>query len=65
MMICELLGAQVVTFADTGVLIEVNGDAVDFNQNTGLPFIDQATRTQLSVKAVLEALGISVGWDGQ
>ncbi len=64
-LICAIFLVSTVAYADTGVQIEVNGERVDFSENTGIPFVDEASRTQIPVKVVLERLGVSIGWDGE
>lgn len=52
-------------FADSEIKIMIDGLQVQFNQNTGFPFIDENGRIQVPVSAVLESCGIFVVWDDQ
>lgn len=47
--------------ASVGVII--NGKAVTFTTDSGAPFIDSASRTQVPLRATMEAYGCEVGWD--
>ena len=50
------------TFAsDIGVTI--NGNYVNFNESTGYPFVDDSSRTQVPLRATMEAFGCDVSWD--
>ena len=41
----------------------VNGTPVEFNADTGMPFINEAGRTMMPVRACLDAVGCSVEWE--
>lgn len=43
------------------VLIE--DEAVNFNEATGYPFVDENNRTQVPFRATMEAFGATVNWD--
>ncbi|MDD4239332.1 MAG: copper amine oxidase N-terminal domain-containing protein, partial [Desulfotomaculaceae bacterium] len=45
-----------------GIKIVVNGRAVSFDS---APYIDEHDRTMVPLRAIAEALGAEVGWDGQ
>lgn len=45
-----------------GVGIVIDGKAVEFNKSTGTPFIDDSGRTQVPLRATMEAFGCSVDW---
>lgn len=44
--------------------IMVGGKKIEFSNNTGYPFIDNAKRTATPIRAVLEAFGATVEWNG-
>ncbi len=41
----------------------VDGTKVHFNDSTGYPFIDENNRTQVPLRATMEAMGATVNWD--
>lgn len=45
------------------VNVTINGVPVQFNQDTGVPFIDSNGRTQVPLRAAMEAMGADVGWN--
>ena len=45
-----------------GVNVQVNGEAVQWTD--AAPFIDENSRTMVPLRAVAEALGLTVNWDG-
>lgn len=47
--------------ASVGVII--NGQAVTFTTDSGAPFVDSANRTQVPLRATMEAYGCEVDWD--
>lgn len=47
-----------------GVGVTINGNAVQFTQNSGAPFIDDAWRTQVPLRQTMETYGCEVDWDG-
>lgn len=47
----------------SGVIID--GVAVPFNDSTGYPFVDENSRTQVPLRATMEALGAEVDWDAE
>lgn len=50
-----------VSAEDISVLID--GKKVEFNQSSGLPFIDQANRMQVPFRQTMEQFGCRVNWD--
>jgi competence protein ComEC len=60
MMFCCLCGAA----AANNVAVTINGAAVQFNQNTGYPFVDSNNRTLVPLRGAMEKYGCNVGWDG-
>lgn len=49
--------------AASPVNVTINGVPVRFNQDTGVPFIDSNGRTQVPLRAAMEAMGADVGWN--
>ena len=45
--------------------ISVDGETVEFNDQTGFPFIDWSGRTQVPIKGVLTTYGAEVYWNTQ
>lgn len=50
-------------YAATEVDVTINDVAVWFDQSTGTPFIDNNGRTQVPLRAAMEAMGAVVGWN--
>ena len=55
-----LIAATVSAFA---VEVNIDGNFVQFNNNMGYPFIDSHNRTQVPLRATMEAAGCSVSWE--
>jgi len=51
-------------YAIGAVSLEINGDAVVYDKDSGQPFIDNAGRMQVPFRKTMEKLGASVAWDG-
>ena len=49
-------------FADD-IKIRVNGESLNFNEITGIPFIDSNYRTQVPLRVALEKYGAKVEWN--
>ncbi|HYE69201.1 MAG TPA: stalk domain-containing protein [Anaerovoracaceae bacterium] len=45
--------------------ININNQPVQFLQNSGEPFIDQANRTQVPFRLTMESFGCAVSWDNE
>lgn len=45
------------------ISIYMNDQRVEFNEDLGYPFIDDANRTQMPLRIILESMGAEVGWD--
>lgn len=43
--------------------VTINGQPVQFTEETGVPFIDENSRTQVPLRVTMEAYGCAVGWD--
>lgn len=55
-------------YADTeensnDIRVDINGKFVVFSQETGYPFLDENKRTQVPLRAAMEAFGCQVSWD--
>lgn len=51
------------THADSNVNILLNGKTVEFNENSGFPYIDDNNRTMVPLRATMESAGFVVGYD--
>lgn len=60
-----LVMAPFFVFAESDIKVEVDGVNIQFNKETGIPFIDENGRIQVPVSVVLKKCGISVDWDAQ
>lgn len=49
--------------AITQTKVSIEGKNIEFNKNTGIPFIDENGRTQVPFRVVLESVGAEVKWD--
>lgn len=54
-------GAEALTVYDVNILI--NDKQVIFTESDGYPFIDDANRTQMPFRIILESIGAQVSWD--
>ena len=45
--------------------ISINGNNVQFTESSGVPFVDQAGRTQVPLRQAMEAFGCTVSWDSE
>lgn len=52
-----------ITTSAASVGIIINGDPVVFTVDSGVPFVDSASRTQVPLRATMEAYGCEVDWD--
>ena len=50
-------------FGASNTSVMINNTYVNFNTNTGVPFIDSSNRTQVPLRATMEAYGCTVEWD--
>jgi len=46
-----------------GVSVSINNSQVAFTSQSGAPFIDQANRTQVPLRATMETYGCNVSWE--
>ncbi len=56
--------SSVMAFADE-IIINIDSAKVEFNEESGFPFIDENYRTQVPFRAVLEKYGAQVDWDNE
>ena len=52
-------------FAQTtdGIIVAIDSVKVEFNENTGLPFVDENSRTLVPFRKALETFGATVEWN--
>lgn len=58
-----LLPGKALAAAD--ITIVIDGKAVEFTQETGMPFVDENARTLVPFRQVLESFGAQVSWDSK
>ncbi|KXL52826.1 hypothetical protein CLNEO_18490 [Anaerotignum neopropionicum] len=58
-----LLQSQVVFAADQEINIVVNGNPIEFTENSGYPYVDENSRTMVPLRITMESAGCSVGYD--
>ncbi len=58
-----ILSASLVCFAANNAGITIDGKAVTFSADSGMPFIDQNNRTQVPLRLTMETAGCDVQWD--
>lgn len=51
--------------SNSSIKIDINGKFVEFNSETGAPFLDENKRTQVPLRAAMEAYGCEVSWDAE
>ena len=51
--------------ASEGIALKVNGSVVAFTEESGSPFVDENGRTQVPLRAAMEAFGAQVDWIAQ
>lgn len=52
-------------FASNDVTIIINGQEIQFDEDSGFPFIDENGRTQVPFRRALESFGAEVDWDNE
>ena len=67
---CFILGFMFLIIAPGNVYaaeinIQINNQPVQFAQDSGEPFIDQANRTQVPFRLTMESFGCAVSWDNE
>ena len=50
--------------AATNPSVVIDGKPVQFSESMGAPFVDSNNRTQVPLRAAMEAMGAKVDWDG-
>jgi copper amine oxidase-like protein/uncharacterized protein DUF6612 len=60
-----LVMSSVVAFAQEEIIVAVDSNKVEFNSDSGTPFIDQNSRTQVPFRATLEKFGATVDWNNE
>jgi molybdate transport system substrate-binding protein len=56
--------STVIASAASAPAIQIDGTAISIPASYGTPYIDSADRTQVPIRAVSEALGAAVTWEG-
>jgi len=59
--LCTVIPVTTVNAATLGVTID--NTPIQFNDNSGAPFVDDANRTQVPLRAAMEAYGCQVNWN--
>lgn len=49
--------------ANSDINIVVNGQRIEFNDDTGYPYVDENDRTMVPLRATMESAGFAVGYD--
>lgn len=57
------LGAVLTVSAEDTIHVKINGNEVAFSDNLGRPYVDSVWRTQVPLRAAMEAYGAYVDWD--
>lgn len=61
-----LVLSSFVVFAEPNqIIVRIDSVEVEFNQDTGVPFIDENNRTQVPFRATLEQYGAEVNWNNE
>lgn len=63
-LILTLVMSSAIVFAESEITVKVGPEAVEFNEDMGAPFIDENSRTQVPLKAVMDKFGAEVEWNG-
>lgn len=50
--------------AQIDIKVDINGSYIEFDEDTGIPYIDENQRTMVPIRAAMEALACSVEWNG-
>jgi len=62
-LIITLISSLSVQSASLNPGVMLNGKMLTFNDSTGYPFVDESSRTQVPLRASMEAMGCIVEWD--
>ena len=57
--------ASAVSFAEGGINVRIDSENVVFNDEIGMPFIDENSRTQVPFRMTLESFGAEVLWNNE
>lgn len=62
-----LVLTSVTVFAEPAneITVTIDSAKIEFNEDSGLPFIDENSRTLVPFKKALESYGATVDWDGE
>nr|WP_312577308.1 copper amine oxidase N-terminal domain-containing protein [Sedimentibacter sp.] len=64
-LILMLAMSSVLAFGQDVIAVSIDSTKVEFNSETGSPFIDQNSRTQVPFRATLEQFGAKVDWNNE
>ncbi|MCT4563866.1 MAG: DUF5050 domain-containing protein [Maledivibacter sp.] len=54
-----------IAFAENDIKIYIDGEKIEFDLESGAPFIDENSRVQVPFRIVMEKFGSEVSWDGE
>lgn len=57
------LSSGMISSAESPITLNIDGNAVTFDEATGYPFIDAQNRTMMPLRACLDSIGCTVEWD--
>lgn len=64
-LILTLVMISTVVFAEEGIIVRIDSNALEFSAETGMPFIDINNRTQVPFRKTLESFGAEVEWNNE
>lgn len=64
-LLCTMSASIAFAAPQPKINILLNGVAVQFNNDTGYPYIDENNRTMVPLRATMEAAGFAVGYDSK
>lgn len=63
LMLITMFSSTITNAQEMQTKISINGNLVEFNEQTGYPFVDENNRTLVPFRATLEAFGATVSWN--
>lgn len=64
-MLLVMLSAIPVSASETPVKVTINGNPIQYNSETGYPFIDSIGRVQVPLRQTMEEFGCMVSWSSE
>ncbi|WDV45791.1 copper amine oxidase N-terminal domain-containing protein [Clostridiaceae bacterium M8S5] len=64
-MVFVLCMLTVIAYSQGNINVSINEYNVEYSKDTGFPFVDENSRTQVPFRATLEAFGAVVEWDNE